>query len=508
MTYKNKYLISFLALFFFLSSSLTSYAIENKTLIVYEVEKNINSNENKVNYLNELLYVFNKKVEKININEYKSGYLNDFDYVFVLNIENDIKNQYFFKDLNNYKGKIYWIENKIQDFLYYSSKYKITYNKQNTNINKLFYNKDSILIEPGYLFNIIKPSKKSVTLSTMSDNYNTYPLIIHEDNLYYISRWDLNYSFIFEDSLNDFFNIKYYNKEKIFLKIEDVNTLKDIKKLKESADYLYSKNVPFIISLAPTYVDDKTKSTITTNMEPEFVETIKYMQRKGGTVILHGYKHTKDSIISELRYCLKNDIYPLAFNTDDHDFNIADYKEMKKYFSTYIGQYNNNKEILATYTSPYIIKKSDSFNTLIPENLGYISNEDMFCVDKIKENYKRLSMVRGYSGGFSFNPDVNVDYLKEIIEFLRDEDVKFLNLKEENNYIKVDDISIISENSIISSSYDKSNSLSTNKEKSKFEVWVKDINKVVINFIAVILVLFIIIFIIFRKININKFKRR
>ena len=180
---------------------------------------------------------------------------------------------------------------------------------------------------------------------------------------------------------------------------------------------------------------------------------------------------------------------------------------MKKYFSTYIGQYNN-KEILATYTSPYIIKNSDSFNTLIPKNLGYISNEDMFCVDKIKENYKRLSMVRGYSGGFSFNPDVNVDYLKEIIEFLRDEDVKFLNLKEENNYIKVDDISIISENSIISSSYDKSNSLSTNKEKSKFEVWVKDINKVVINFIAVILVLFIIIFIIFRKININKFKRR
>ncbi|WP_018592380.1 DUF2334 domain-containing protein [Terrisporobacter glycolicus] len=508
MTCKNKCLILFLALFFFLSSSLSSYAIENKTLIVYEMEKNINSNENKVNYLNELLYAFNKKVEKININQYKSGYMNDFDYVFVLNIENDIKSDYFFKDLNNYKNKIYWIENKIEDFLSYSNKYSISYDKQNTNITKLFYNKDSILIEPGYLFNIIKPSKKSITLSTMSDNYNTYPLIINEDNLYYISRWDLNNSFIFEDSLNDFFNIKYYSEEKIFVKIEDVSPLKDIKKLKESADYLYSKNVPFIISLASTYIDAKTKSTITLNMKPEFIETIKYMKNKGGTVVLHGYKHKKDSFISELRHCLKNDIYPLAFEADDQDFNIADYKEMKKYFSTYIGQYNSNKEILATYTSPYIIKNSDAFNILIPENLGYINDEDIFSVDKIKENYKKLSMVRGYNGGFSFNPDLDVDYLKEIIEFLREEDVKFLNLKEENNYIKIDDISIISENNIISSSYDKSKPLSTNKEKSKFEILVKDIDKVVINFITVILVLFIIIFIIFRKININKFKRR
>ena len=510
----------------------------DKALIIYESELNINSVENKVNYLNELLYVFNKNVEKMQIDDYKSGDMASYNSVFVINIENDINNKQFLDDLSAYKNKIYWIGNKIEEFLSENKKYKIKYNYQNNSINELIYKEDSLVINSGNSFNIINPSKKSKTLAYMSDSYNTYPFIINEDNLYYISRWDLEESFIFEDSLNDFYNIKEFDKEKIFVRIEDVHPFRDTTKLREIADYLYSKDIPFMIALIPTYTDSKTQAITTMDMMPEFIETIQYMQEKGGSIVLHGCTHqlgkekisgegyefwdikndmpidediesyVKNRVLSGLRLCIENNIYPLAYEAPHYAINIDGYKELKKYFSTYVGQYQNNNNNFATNASPFIIKNSDTFNVMIPENLDYVDEENDFAVDIVKENFKKLSMVRGHTGGFFFHSYLDINYLKEIVEFLEDENVEFLDLKEEYNYVKVDDIRIVSDDGEISCTYDKSKAISNNKEKSKFEMTIENINNVVIIFVTAILILFIIIFISFRIINTRKFTRR
>lgn len=70
-----------------------------------------------MNYLNELLHVFNKKVDKIQIDDYKSGDIESYNSVFVINMDNNIDNIQFLEDLSIYKNKIYWIGNKIEDFL-------------------------------------------------------------------------------------------------------------------------------------------------------------------------------------------------------------------------------------------------------------------------------------------------------------------------------------------------------------------------------------------------------
>lgn len=510
----------------------------NEALIIYESELDINSVENKVDYLNELLYVFNKNVEKMQVDDYKSGDIESYNSVFVININNDIGNKEFLEDLSSYKNNIYWIGDKIEDFLRENKKYKIKYNYQNNSINKLIYKEDSLVINSGNSFNIINPSKKSKTLAYMSDSYNTYPFIINEDNLYYISRWDLQDSFIFEDSLNDFYNIKEFDKEKIFVRIEDVHPFRDTTKLREIADYLYSKDIPFMIALIPTYTDSKTQAITTMDMMPEFIETIQYMQEKGGSIVLHGYTHqlgkeeisgegyefwdikndepidediepyVKNRVLSGLRLCIENDIYPLAYEAPHYAINIDGYKELKKYFSTYVGQYQNNNNNFTTNASPFIIKNSDTFNVLIPENLDYVDEDNDFAVDIIKENFKKLSMVRGHTGGFLFHSYLDINYLKEIVKFLEDENVEFLDLKEEYNYVKVDDIRIVSDGGEIHCTYDKSKAISSNKEKSKFEMTIENINNVVIIFVTVILILFIIIFIVFRIINTRKFTRR
>lgn len=510
---------------------------DTSALIIYENENRFRYDENIVNHLKELLYVFNSDVSERDINSYEHGDINKYDSIFVVNIQNDIVNNQFLEDLSKYEDKIYWIGDKIQDYLEYSNKYDIKYSFQNNNITELMYKEKKIVIDLGYPFNIVEPSAKSSTIATMSDGYNFYPYIINEKNLYYISRWDLENGYIFDDSLNDFYDIKEFKEGEIFVRIEDVHPFRDTDALKEVADYLYSENVPFIIALIPTFLDHETKTINTLDMVPEFVETIQYMQSKGGTVILHGYTHQlgeeeisgegyefwdiennvpiqedmetyiRDRTLSGLRLCIENGIYPLGFEAPHYAMNIDGYKVLKKYFSTYIGQFQNNNEKFATSTFPYIIRGSDAFNTFIPENLGYIDKDDIFTVEKIKENFEKLSMVRGYTGGFFYHPYLDIDYLKECISFFRDRDVKFLDLKSMDNYVKIDDINIVSKNGKIECSYDESKA-KPKVEISKFDLVIKDINDVVIIFITVVLVLFFVIFIIFRRINTRKFKRR
>lgn len=540
MMFNKKIVIILVVLLYFIPKSFVLAAKDNeKALIIYESELTINSVENKVNYLNELLYVFNNNVEKIQVDDYESGYMESFNSIFVINIQNDIENKAFLRDLSTYRNKIYWIGDKVENLLDENEKYTIKYDSKNNNINELIYKEESLFINSGKPFNIITPSKKSETLVYMSDSYNKYPFIICESNLYYISRWDLEDSFIFEDSLNDFYNVKNFEESKIFIRIEDVHPFRDTTKLKEIADYLYSKDIPFMIALIPTYTDSKTQSITTMDMMPEFIKAIQYMQDKGGTIVLHGYTHQsgdveisgegyefwdikndkaidediesyiKNRVLSGLRLCIENNIYPLAFEAPHYAINIDGYKELKKYFSTYVGQYqNNNNYNFATNSSPFIIKSSESFNKLIPENLGYINENDDFAIDKIKENFKKLSMVRGYTGGVYVYSYLDISYLKEVVEFLQNERVEFLDLKDEYNYVKVDDIRIVSDNKKIHCTYDESKIISINKSKTKFEVMIQNINNVVIIFISTILVLFIIIFIVFRRINTKKFIRR
>lgn len=540
MTYKKR-LFVLLTLLILFTANTVSYADSNsgkKTLIIYENEKSFAYNENKVNHLKQLLYVFNKDVSKVSVNDYKKGYMEKFDYVFVINIRNDIKNTNFLTDLTNFKNRIYWIGDQIENFLNYSNKYSITYNSKNNNITKLNYKNKELAANGVNSYNIINPSSSTNVISSMTDGYNTYPFILNEKNLYYISKWDLQNSYIFDDTLNDFYERKKIEKSEIFVRIEDVHPFRDTKKLREIADYLYKENVPFMIALIPTYVDSKTGKINTLDSKDDFVETIKYMQKKGGSVILHGYTHqighkevsgegyefwdikndrpvkedmytyVKNRFLSGLRLCVENGIYPLAFEAPHYAMNIDGYKEAKKYFSTYVGQYQNNNDNFATSTFPYTIKNSDTFETFIPENLGFIDDENMFAVDEIKEKFETLQMVRGYSGGFFYHPYLDIKYLKESIKYLKDNNVNFLDLKSKENYVKIDDISIESKDGKINYTYDKSKSVSNNKQELEFKNNMKSINNTVIIFVSTILVLFLIIFIIFRIMNKRKFTRR
>ncbi|HGS9976159.1 DUF2334 domain-containing protein, partial [Clostridioides difficile] len=519
--------------------SLSSYASEitsstDKVLIIYDSKKETAYNRDILNIMRTLLGRFSSDIELLKLSNY-DGEINKnyYSHIFILGINensynNDKNTKNLISSLNSYKGTICWLGYGIENLLEHK-KYNLDYVGKTNNIVSVNYRGKSYNLDEHYVFNIVESKDTSnKVIGSINDTLNKYPYIINDKNLFYVSKLDLDgvLFYIFCDSLNDIFNIKTFDKGRIFVRIEDVHAFREPKNLVEIADYLSSKNIPFTIALIPAYVNPKNHKVITLSESPEIVKAIKYMQDKGGTVILHGYTHqykkeevsgegyefwdgkkdeplkenmkifVKDRVLNGLRVCIENGIYPLAFEAPHYAMESEGYKELKKYFSTYMGQHQNNDKKFSTNTYPYIIRDTEEFNIFIPENLGYIDPEDKFTFQNIKENLNKLSIVRGFSGGFFFHSYLNIEYLKNTIEYLEKQNIEFMNLRDFNNWVKVDEIQIRNNGDEIIVNYDKDLDEIT-KSDTRFKS-ISNISKVLIFIVSISVLIFVIIFIYFK----------
>ncbi|PBF65602.1 cell wall anchor protein [Clostridioides difficile] len=526
--------------------SLSSYASEitsstDKVLIIYDSKKETAYNRDILNIMRTLLGRFSSDIELLKLSNY-DGEINKnyYSHIFILGINensynNDKNTKNLISSLNLYKGTICWLGYGIENLLEHK-KYNLDYVGKTNNIVSVNYRGKSYNLDEHYVFNIVESKDTSnKVIGSINDTLNKYPYIINDKNLFYVSKLDLDgvLFYIFCDSLNDIFNIKTFDKGRIFVRIEDVHAFREPKNLVEIADYLSSKNIPFTIALIPAYVNPKNHKVITLSESPEIVKAIKYMQDKGGTVILHGYTHqykkeevsgegyefwdgkkdeplkenmkifVKDRVLNGLRVCIENGIYPLAFEAPHYAMESEGYKELKKYFSTYIGQHQNNDKKFSTNTYPYIIRDTEELNIFIPENLGYIDPEDKFTFQNIKENLDKLSIVRGFSGGFFFHSYLNIEYLKNTIEYLEKQNIEFMNLRDFNNWVKVDEIQIRNNGDEIIVNYDKDLDELT-KSDTRFKS-ISNISKVLIFIVSISVLIFVIIFIYFKRIDKKKF---
>ncbi|HDN2456069.1 TPA: polysaccharide deacetylase family protein, partial [Clostridioides difficile] len=522
--------------------SLFSYASEitsstDKVLIIYDSKKETAYNRDILNIMKTLLGRFSSDIELLKLSNY-DGEINKnyYSHIFILGINensynNDKNTKNLISSLNSYKGTICWLGYGIENLLEHK-KYNLDYVGKTNNIVSVNYRGKSYNLDEHYVFNIVESKDTSnKVIGSINDTLNKYPYIINDKNLFYVSKLDLDgvLFYIFCDSLNDIFNIKTFDKGRIFVRIEDVHAFREPKNLVEIADYLSSKNIPFTIALISAYVNPKNHKVITLSESPEIVKAIKYMQDKGGTVILHGYTHqykkeevsgegyefwdgkkdeplkenmkifVKDRVLNGLRVCIENGIYPLAFEAPHYAMESEGYKELKKYFSTYMGQHQNNDKKFSTNTYPYIIRDTEEFNIFIPENLGYIDPEDKFTFQNIKENLDKLSIVRGFSGGFFFHSYLNIEYLKNTIEYLEKQNIEFMNLRDFNNWVKVDEIQIRNNGDEIIVNYDKDLDEIT-KSDTRFKS-ISNISKILIFIVSISVLIFVIIFIYFKRID-------
>jgi uncharacterized protein YdaL len=133
-----------------------------------------------------------------------------------------------------------------------------------------------------------------------------FPWAIRARNLTYIGEIPFPYTsetdrvLAFADLLFDLLAPATRERHRALVRLEDINPLSDPEELRAAADYLHGEGVPFGFGVSPRYRDTTGKgdsgepTDLLLRDAPEVVDAIRYLQRKGGVLVGHGYTHQWD----------------------------------------------------------------------------------------------------------------------------------------------------------------------------------------------------------------------
>jgi uncharacterized protein YdaL len=182
----------------------------------------------------------------------------------------------------------------------------------------------------------ISDAAKVTTLATAKKADGTLPWAVRSGNLTYVSEIPFSYVthedryLIFADLLFDALAPRTAERHRALIRLEDVGPDADPAQLRAIADYLYSMKVPFSIAAYPRYRDPKgaknngVPEDYTLAKRPEVVAALKYMQAKGGTLLMHGYTHQYGAVNNPYDGTSGNDFEFYMAHVDSADRVIYD----------------------------------------------------------------------------------------------------------------------------------------------------------------------------------------
>ncbi len=336
---------------------------------------------------------------------------------------------------------------------------------------------------------IIDPTKATVLAVAQRDDGTTLPWAVRSGNLTYVA--DLPFTYMseedrylaFADLLFDALAPATAERHRVVLRIEDVSPVDDPVALRAIADYLYSQNVPFGFGVIAEYRDPLghynggAAERRRLDQEPELVAALRYLQTRGGTPVMHGFTHQRNSLLNPYTAVSGDDyefyrvsenpdhtltyVGPVANDTQKvtrdrissarNNFNRASLPQPTIFeFPHYAGSataYRGAATMFATRWErslyfpgvlsggtvsyqwifgqmvPYTVRDAYGMRVL-PENLGNIEPEPFYSyptrlpADIVSAAEKNL-VVRDGVAGFYFHPFFDLQYLKDTVDGLR-----------------------------------------------------------------------------------------
>jgi uncharacterized protein YdaL len=183
---------------------------------------------------------------------------------------------------------------------------------------------------------ISDPSKVTVLGEAVRSDGTTMPWALRSGNLTYLGEIPFAYVghddryVAFADLLTGVIAPATPTRHRALARIEDVGPDADPAELRAIADLLYSKRVPFSVAVYTRYRDPKGVNNggkaedYTLRQRPQVVSALKYMQARGGTLLMHGYTHQMGSANNPYDGVSGNDFEFYRAHVDDADRVIYD----------------------------------------------------------------------------------------------------------------------------------------------------------------------------------------
>ncbi|PFK05963.1 hypothetical protein COI97_03325 [Bacillus cereus] len=349
-----------------------------------------------------------------------------------------------------------------------------------------------------------KIEAKGTTLAYALSADGNHPLIVHQETSYYVATpnlFDWMSHYVGEMLFSYFEQKPMTNKTSAYLRLEDVHPAVNVKQLKEIAELLKEKNLPYMITVIPVYKDPETGKTVHLKDNSELVDVLRFMQDNGGSIVMHGYTHqfydsetgegfefwdvktdqpirqpnhekpktkedfqstedynkyvengkafeekyTKDHIEKGITELVEAKLYPVAFEAPHYTMSQKGYEILSQYFSTYVGQLQLNDTTWKSMHSPAYISTPSFLHgmKLIPETVGFIEEDKPQAIAKMKERAVSIEKLSDGIIGAFYHPYLGVTPLKEVLKELESiPNIEWIDLQKETNEVKMKDIHI------------------------------------------------------------------
>ncbi len=441
-----------------------------------------------------LLGHFNTTVTIQAVNDYRIGEINEFDFTFFVGFTHfaSVPNK-FLADAYSTQKPLIWLNTGMGAFARtydVEKRFGFQFVMLDTSSN---YNlvrsrgKSFTKTEPNLNITRVIDPKRCEVLATAFSSYTNRqaPYIVRSGKFLYVadspfaSATETDRYLLFADMLHDILGEDHPESHTALLRIEDVNPLSNPSQLRDIADYLFGEGIPFLVSFVPFYVDPGAGIRVSISEKPDMVDAIHHMVERGGTIVLHGITHqyhgvtTSDyefwdedinkpirtdskhyvekKIKTGVEECLKNNIYPLIWETPHYAASELDYSVIASFFTTAMEQRLVIEDIDYSQYFPYVIKKDMYGQKIIPENLGYVPLDDdpkkeFAYVDSLIHNAEvNLAVRDGYASAF-FHPFVSLDALSRLVKGLKRLGYTFGDLGNDQNAVILQNRLIVSGN--------------------------------------------------------------
>ncbi len=360
-----------------------------------------------------------------------------------------------------------------------------------------YYSFDSengiIYADPDVVQSSISDPAKASQLVTVSNsgNMEALPYIIQADNFWFVA--DMPFTFIGPrdrylvicDILHDMVGINHAENHKALVRLEDVGALVNPDNMKTLVDYLDGEKIPFSIAVSPFYRDplgtynDGVPQEIHLQQANDLKKSLKYAEKRGGAIVMHGYTHQYDAMINpwtgasfddyEFWNIIDNSpvaedskawaldridrgmaefqgekFEPFAWETPHYHGSPASYRAVAERFDvTYqrvvyhtsdnpnLNPNNPLRDVEVGQFFPYVIYEDYYGQMIIPENLGnieYILENDPsssynYTAEDILANAEYNKIIRDGIGSFFFHPfwldpDINVPGMEDFVQVI------------------------------------------------------------------------------------------
>ena len=490
-----------------------------KVLILYEhVPAPVSGGLGDARQLRQLLGHFAADATLKEVSLYRAGEMSHYDFTFYIGYtKRDLPPGTFMDDAFETEKPFIWLNTGMETFASqfnvgkrFGFKY-VRFDTASVYDVVLRGNQRFTKTEPNAnVIKVIAPAQCKVLATAQSTRTRTtIPYVIRSSNFWYVVDSPFSYAteedryLLFADMLHDILGEQHPESHSALIRIEDTNPFSDPAQLRAVADVLADLGVPFLVGVTPFYVNPVTGTRVAMSDKPDYVDALHYMMEHGGTIILHGTTHqykgetsvdyeywdeSRDRILpvdsrqyvekkirDAINECMKNSVYPLAWETPHYTASALDYTVFAEHFSTAVEQRLVLDRLDQSQYFPYLIYRDMYGQRIYPENLGYVPFDTDWrkqeeSVDLLIAHARANLAVRdGFATAF-FHPFLDPDLLKRLVEGIQELGYTYLDLRDGFNTVKLSDQVIVSGNASVA--------LSLNEQYLK-EITLNDEGKIV-----------------------------